>query len=97
MGIRRSELEFPTLSTDARQRAVFFAGVVSASLYLLMVFAAGFLLGDRVAWRAAILTMGLNYLVYVTQIAGWTVVPQALIAASIFCGTAAGVRLLLLL
>jgi hypothetical protein len=80
---------------DERQRCLAWGVYLSATTYLVLVFIAGILTVHPVAWRLSILTAGLNYLAYTTQLANLRSVAIVLVSASAVTGAAAGILLLL--
>lgn len=68
---------------------------INSALYLAAVFIAGLTTGNPWAWKLAIAAMGVTYLCFLVQVYGLSLkVVNAVVAASIIFGAAAGVALL---
>jgi len=70
--------------------------ILSGTVYLLGAFIAGMALDNKLAWASALAALGLNYITYSAQIAGYR--PAAVFAniISIALGLGAGLALLLM-
>ena len=70
--------------------------ILSGIIYLVAAFLAGLALDNRLAWTAALAALGINYLTYAAQIAGYRPAATALNIVSIALGLGAGLALLLM-
>jgi len=80
-----------------QRRVVVIMGAVCSVAYQVCCFVAGLVLHNQTAVIFALITMGSVYLMALAQtVIGpkMSLVPTALLAASIFCGLAAGISLL---
>jgi hypothetical protein len=68
--------------------------LLNSALYLTGCFVAGMVLGVPLAWKAALVTVGISYLCYMAQDMGAEGSAKALMLASIGAGVAAGLPLL---
>lgn len=68
---------------------------ISGTVYLVMVFAVGLILGNKIAWVLAIAAMGVNYMSYSAQLLHLRpMIPGTLVIASFMVGATAGLALL---